>query len=212
MPTMTVRAESVPRPGAILQPAARHLHRRAAIPAVAQFRRGADHDGEPARRRQEADGGDRARGAPQRQGHHLRRTDREPDARGEEIFLRSRARPEAPRRVDHLHFARARGGAADLRPHHGAARRQACGDRRHARISTGRASSRRWSGATCRRRSTAGASTASRPPGGACCRCRICAWRRWSRTIRCRSSPARSPASSGSSAPAGPRPSRWSPA
>ena len=38
------RAEPVSRPGALLQSPARHLHRRAAIPAVAEFRRHADRD------------------------------------------------------------------------------------------------------------------------------------------------------------------------
>jgi ABC-type branched-subunit amino acid transport system ATPase component len=50
----------------------RHLHRSPAIPAIAQLRRHADGNRGRARRRQEADGRDRARGAEQGQGHHLR--------------------------------------------------------------------------------------------------------------------------------------------
>ena len=38
------RAEPVSRAGEVLQPAARHLHRRAAVPAIAQFRRHPDRD------------------------------------------------------------------------------------------------------------------------------------------------------------------------
>ena len=53
-----------------------------------QFRRRPDRDRRPARRRQEADGRDRARRAAQGQGHHLRRADRDADAGGEEVFLR----------------------------------------------------------------------------------------------------------------------------
>src|SRR5260221_561302 len=44
-------AEPVPGPGAILQSAAGHLHRRPAVPAIAQFRRHPDGDGRTARRR-----------------------------------------------------------------------------------------------------------------------------------------------------------------
>ena len=60
-----------------------------------QFRRRADRHGLDPGRRQEADGRDRARRAAQRQGHHLRRADREPDAGGEEVLLRPGARAEA---------------------------------------------------------------------------------------------------------------------
>ena len=67
---------------------------------------------------QEADGGDRARGAAQRQGHHLRRAHREPDAGGEEVLLRPDRQPEEARRLGDLHLARARRGAAGVRPHH----------------------------------------------------------------------------------------------
>ena len=81
-------AEHLSRPGEILQPPARHLHRGAAVPAIAQFPRRPDGHRRRARRRQEADGGDRARGPAQRQGHHLRRADRDADAGGEELFLR----------------------------------------------------------------------------------------------------------------------------
>ncbi len=205
-------AEPVSRPGEILQPAARHLHRRAAVPAIAQFRRHADRDGRPARRRQEADGRDRARGAAPGQGHHLRRADRDADAGGEEILLRPGARPEDARRLDRLHLARAGGGAAARRPHHRAARRQARGDRRRRQIrpcadraGDGRPRSVQHAlrhaqddGAAARR---AGADRAE-PENGA----------DGEATIRCRSSPARSPACSAWSAPAAPRRSRSSPA
>ena len=87
-----------------------------------------------ARRRQEADGRDRARRAARGQGHHLRRADRHADAGGEEIFLRPGARPQAPRRVDRVHLARAGGGADPRRPHHHPARRQACRDRRRRQV------------------------------------------------------------------------------
>ena len=61
----------------------------------------------------------------------------ESDARREEIFLRSRARFEASRRFDRLHFARARGGAAAGRPDHGFTRRETRGDRRRGEIRPG---------------------------------------------------------------------------
>ena len=41
---------------------------------------------------------------------------------------------EEARRLGHLHLARARGGAAALRPHHRAARRQACRHRRRREL------------------------------------------------------------------------------
>ena len=88
----------------------------------------------PARRRQEADGRDRARRAAQGEGHHLRRADGDADAGREEVLLRPGARPQAPRRFDHLHLACARGSAAARRPHHGPARRQACRDRRRRQV------------------------------------------------------------------------------
>ena len=138
-----------------------------------------DRDGGRARRRQEADGGDRARRAAQRQGHHLRRADRVADAGGEEILLRPGARPEAARRLDHLHLARARRGAAAVRPHHRAARRQARGDRRRGELrpradhpGDGRA---RPVQHALRRAQDDG----PHRPASACCRCRTCTWRRW---------------------------------
>ena len=128
------RAEPLPRPGALLQSPARHLHRRATVPAVAELRRRSDGRRRRARRGQEADGRDRARRAAQGQGDHLRRADRDADARGEEILLRSRARPQEARRVDRLHLARARRGADARRPHHRAARRQEGRHRRRCEV------------------------------------------------------------------------------
>ncbi len=100
---------------------------------------------------------------------------------------------------DHLHQPRAGGGAAALRPHHRSCATARCvGDRRHRKLSTATASSRRWSGAACRANSTAAARKA-RPLGpqdalGA----RISRWAMRCATPRSRSSPARSPACSGS--------------
>ena len=128
------RPEPLSRRREVLQPPARHLHRRAAVPAVAEF---------PGR----SDGDRRHLGAakkqmveiaravqPKRPGHHLRRADRVADARGEASFLRSDRAAEGARRVDHLHLACAGGGAADRRPHHHAARRRACRHRRHREL------------------------------------------------------------------------------
>ena len=60
-----------------------------------QLPRRSDRDGRHARRRPEADGRDRARRAAQRPGHHLRRADRDADARGEAPFLRPDRAAEA---------------------------------------------------------------------------------------------------------------------
>ena len=147
-----------------------------------QFRRRPDGDRrQPARRRQEADGRDRARRAAQAP-RSSSSTSRPPSLTPEEkkYFFDLVARPEGARRLGHLHLACARGGAAARRPHHGAARRQACRDRRRRAISTARASSRRWSGATCRntlygqRKTQRAAARRARAVA-----CRICAWRRW---------------------------------
>jgi len=72
----------------------------------AAVRRRPDCDRQSARRRQEADGGDRARRPAQSQGHHLRRTDGEPHSRGEEVFLRSHLQFESARRFGNFHLAR----------------------------------------------------------------------------------------------------------
>ena len=69
-------AEPLSRRREIPQPAARHLHRRPAVPAVAQLpRRSHGHRLQPGGR-QAADGGDRPRRAAQGAGDHLRRADR----------------------------------------------------------------------------------------------------------------------------------------
>ena len=123
VPTMTVAQNPLPRPGALLQPTARHIHRRSAVPAVVAVRRRSDNAGWPARFRKEADGGDCPGSAAQRQGDYFRRAHRQPDAGGEEIFFRSGVQPESSRRFVDLHLACAGRGAACVRPHHNPARR-----------------------------------------------------------------------------------------
>ena len=124
------RPEHLSRPGALFQPHARDQHRRTAISAVAEFRRGPDRFGRLARRCPAPDGGDRASGSPASPHHHLRRTDSLADAGREISLLRPDEAAEAERRLNHLHQSRARGGAAECRSHHGAARRQARTDGR----------------------------------------------------------------------------------
>ena len=79
------------------------------------------------RRRQAADGRDRPRRAPQGEDPHLRRADRDADARGEAPFLRADEAAAEDRRLDRLHHPRARGSAGACRPHHHPARRRAGG-------------------------------------------------------------------------------------
>ena len=95
----------------------------------------------------------------QRPGHHLRRADRDADAGGEAAVLLAGRAAEGARRLDHLHLARAGGGAADRRPHHGAARRRACRDRRHGGVRPRARSCAPWSAARCPTSSTASAQT-----------------------------------------------------
>ena len=85
--------------------------------------------GGDARHRQTPDGRNRARSLQRRPYHYLRRTDGKPDAGRDHPLLQPGTRPARARRRHHLHLPCARGVAADLRPHHGAARRQAGGDR-----------------------------------------------------------------------------------
>ena len=99
------RAEHLPDGREALPPAARHLHRRPAVPAVAQLPCRSDRDGVQPRRRPEADGGDRPGGPPQRTRDRLRRADGDADAGGEASVLFARRAPEGARRVDHLHLA-----------------------------------------------------------------------------------------------------------
>ena len=136
VPSMTVAQNLYLGTEKLPQPAARHLHLGAAIPAVAELPGRPDGDGRDARRRQAADGRDRPRRPPQCRGHHLRRADGGADAGGEAPLLRADAAAEGERRVDRLHQPCAGRGAADRRPHHHPARRRAGLHRRHGRAST----------------------------------------------------------------------------
>jgi hypothetical protein len=104
-------------------------HRRAAAVAIAQLPRRSRYASGAPRHRQATDGGDRARHIQQSADHHFRRTDRQPNARGNPAFLQSGTRSARTRGGDHLHFARARGITEDFRSHYRAARRQARGHR-----------------------------------------------------------------------------------
>ena len=128
-------AEPLPRRREILQPPARHLHRRAAVPAVAEL-------STSIRRRRSA-----TLGAAKKQMVEIARAVRhnarviifdEPTAsltpEEKHAFLRADAAAEGARRVDHLHLACAGGGAASCRPHHHPARRRAGRDRRHVSV------------------------------------------------------------------------------
>ena len=187
-------AESVPRRRELLQPAAPALHRGAAVPAVAQFQRRSLGDRVDARRRQEADGRDRARGAPERAGHHLRRAHGLADAGGEASFLLADPRPEGRRRLDHLHLACARGGAADFRPHHGAARRRAGGQRRRAAFDRDRIIRCMVGRTLSEELYSAGAQGVAQGARKGAERTESVAWARWCATTRSPSMPARSPA------------------
>ena len=174
------------------------LHRRAAVPAVAELQRRSVGDRRHARRGEEADGRDRARGAPQRPRHHLRRADRLADARGEASFLLADAPPQGARRFDHLHLARAGGGAGDLRPHHRPARRRARDHRRDDEFRSGQDHPRDGRpqpvGRALQSRTEAAAHAAA---ASACSACRTCRWARWCATTPSPSMPGRSPAFSG---------------
>ena len=98
-------------------------HRRDAVAAVVEFQRRSIDARRKPRHREAADGGDRPRRSPQRQGLHLRRADRFADARGDPASLPSLEYPARARRRHHLHFARARGSVEHRRPHHRVARR-----------------------------------------------------------------------------------------
>ena len=80
------RAKPLSRRREVLQPPAGHLYRSAAIPSVAELSGRPDGDGPVARHRQAADGRNRARGSPQGESHHLRRADRDADARRRSII------------------------------------------------------------------------------------------------------------------------------
>ena len=95
VPSMTVAQNLYLGKEKVAQPPARHLHLGPAIPAVAEFHRRSDGDRRDARRRQAADGRDRARRPPQCRGHHLRRADGDADAGGEAPLLRADAAAEA---------------------------------------------------------------------------------------------------------------------
>ena len=145
---------------------ARPLHRRAAVHGVAQFQRRSMGHRRDARRREEADGGNRARRAPERARHHFRRTDGLADARGEAPFLRADAAPQGARRVDHLHLAtrsRKRSTVSDritiLRDG------EVVDDRRHLGRSIATRSFARWSGAACPTNSTSRHGRTARQPG-----------------------------------------------
>ena len=111
VPSMTVAQNLYLGAEKLPQPAARHLHLRPAVPAVAELPRRSDRHGRDPRRRQAADGRDRPRRPPQGRGHHLRRADGDADARGEAPLLRADAPAEGARRLDRLHQPRAGGGA-----------------------------------------------------------------------------------------------------
>ncbi len=178
------RAEPLSRHRELPEPPARHLHRRPAVPAVAEFPGRSGRHGRDAGCCQAADGRDRARRPPQCRGHHLRRADRLADARGEAPLLRPHAAAQEAGRLHRLHLARAGGGAADRRPHHHHARRRGGGDRRHLGFRP-RQDHRRDGrplavvGALPAARRDAG----SAPPASACCRCRTSRWARWCATI-----------------------------
>ena len=193
-------AEPLSRRREIPQPPARHLHRRPAVPAVAELpRRSRRRSCRTPRRRQAADGGDRPRRAPQGRGDHLRRADRHADAGGEAALLRADAAAEGARRVDRLHQPRAGGGAGPCRPHHHPARRRAGGHRRRRRVRP-RQGDPRHGGPHPVERDLPPApqrrpSCARRGAEGAVA-CRTSPWATWCATTPSRSSRARSPASS----------------
>ena len=150
-------AEHLSRRREIPQPPARHLHRRPAIPAVAQLPRRSHRDRRHPGRRQAPDGGDRPRRASQGRGHHLRRADRHADAGGEAPFLRADAAAEGARRVHRLHQPCAGRSAGPCRPHHHPARRRAGGHRRRRQVRPRQGRSAPWSAAPCPTRSIASA-------------------------------------------------------
>ena len=213
VPSMTVAQNIYLGEEKLLQPPARHLHRGAAVPAVAEF------DVDPTAlvsslgAAQEADGRDRPRRAPQRPGHHLRRADSDADAGGEASFLRADRRLKQ-RGVSIIFITHALEEALQIcGPHHDAARRRARGHRRRRATSTARRSSGPWSGATLSNELYGAA------PDGAAGRAgersvasRTCRWADGAQHVLLDLSPGRSPASSAWSAPAAPRPRRSSPA
>ena len=107
VPSMSCRAEHLPRRGTALQSAQGSLHPGAALPAFAEFLCRSDGARLHARRGQEADGGDRARGPSSRARPDFRRADREPHARREVSLLQSRPPPPAGWHVGHFHQPRA---------------------------------------------------------------------------------------------------------
>ena len=133
MPSMTVGAEHLSRRREVPQPPARHLHRRPAVPAVAELPRRSDRD------RLDASAPPSGRWsrspAPCITRPQVIIFD-EPTAtltpEEKRHFFALMQRLKAARRVDHLHQPRAGRGARACRPHHRPARRRAGRHRRTA--------------------------------------------------------------------------------
>ena len=166
MPSMTVAQNLYLGRGAILQPPARHLHRRAAVPAVAATSTSIRPRSSAARRRAEADGRDRARRActtrkviifdeptatltPEEK-KSLLRPGRRLKKRGVSVIFISHALEEALQVV---------------RPHHVLRDGEHVVTDADPRLRPRAASCRRWSAATSRRRCTARARRSARPQG-----------------------------------------------
>src|ERR1700722_19251011 len=118
------RAEPLSRRREVLQSPPRDLYRRTAIPAVAELSCRSYRDGSIARHRQAADGRDRARGSPQGESHHLRRTYSDADAGGKASSFRADQPATEGSGFDYFHQPCIGGSARNLRPDHDSARRR----------------------------------------------------------------------------------------
>ena len=111
------RPEPLSRRRKIVQPFARHLHRRANLSQLDEFQRRSLGHGVHAGGGEKADGRDRARGPSECACHHFRRAHGVTHSgRKISLFLLNEESQET-RRVDRFHFPCFGGSAAKCRPH-----------------------------------------------------------------------------------------------